>query len=146
MTTAATTTRDTSTWRYEFRPGEKYPDLGIYTILAPNPDVGNQDVAYAGKEIALADTDDQEIAEQIITEHNNHAKLVTALRNLVAADNCNYTVEGMRHQGYFDAAREALRLAGEPCEPYETPETGPYCQRHEVYHGLEASKGMTCWQ
>lgn len=53
---------------------------------------------------------------------NTEQELITALYNLVAADNCNYTVEGMRYAGYFDAARKALADAGHPCEPYAVPE------------------------
>lgn len=74
---------DHSRWRYEYRPGQKYPDLGMYTILAPNPDAGKEGVVYAGKEIALADTDDQEIAEQIVIEHNQHSTLLAQRERLL---------------------------------------------------------------
>lgn len=34
--------------------------------------------------------------------------MLEALRKLVAADNCNYSREAMRHEGYFAAARAIL--------------------------------------
>ena len=37
--------------------------------------------------------------------------LLEALRDLVAADNCNYSREAMRYEGLFDAARRAVRAA-----------------------------------
>ena len=37
--------------------------------------------------------------------------LLEALRDLVAADSCNYQRETMRAEGYFDAARRAVRAA-----------------------------------
>lgn len=51
-------------------------------------------------------------AELIVRAVNNHEALVAALTNLVAADNCNYDRDAMRHEGYFDAARKALKDAG----------------------------------
>lgn len=101
----------TSEWRYEYRPGEKYPDLGIYTILAPNPDAGKEGVVYSGKEIALADTDDEEVAAAIVREHNAHRKLVDALNLFLAMDNCNYELETMRRSGLFEQVKEALTTA-----------------------------------
>ncbi len=44
--------------------------------------------------------------------------LVDALRGLVAANNCNYSVEAMRYEGYFAAAQAAINQA-------TTPEIGP---------------------
>jgi len=37
--------------------------------------------------------------------------MLAALQKLVAADNCNYLVETMRYEGYFDAARAAIAAA-----------------------------------
>lgn len=103
-------------WRYEFRPDEKYPDLGIYTILAPNPDAGKEGVVYSGAEVAIADTDDKESAAQIVREHNAHRKLVEALQAAVHA---------MRSYQYGNASPDlaeevaacayaAILLAGRP--------------------------------
>ncbi len=46
------------------------------------------------------------------TESNILTALINALQNLVAANNCNYERDTMRREGYFQAAEEALALAG----------------------------------
>lgn len=112
MSTTIETTELTSDWSYEFRPSERYPDLGMYTILAPNPDAGKEGVVYSGELLAMADTDDEEVAAAIVREHNAHRKLVEALKLFVAMDNCNYELETMRRSGLFEQVKEVLAAAG----------------------------------
>jgi hypothetical protein len=52
-----------------------------------------------------------DVADALLTLEKTQADLLEALTRLVAADNCNYDREAMRHCGYFDAARAAIRKA-----------------------------------
>jgi len=72
---------------------------------------------------------DRELAATDPTEHlklqlPDVAPVITALRTLITADNCNYARDTMRYEGLFDAGRAALLVAtGEQLGPH--PDDSP---------------------
>ena len=55
-------------------------------------------------------------AAYIVKACNSYEGLLKALKDLVAADNCNYWRDTMRAEGLFDAAREAIAEAEQRCD------------------------------
>lgn len=56
---------------------------------------------------------------------NDRLELAEALRRLVAADNCNYSIRAMRHEGLFKQAERLLGQLGLDESPADAQPTHP---------------------
>ena len=86
-------------WRLEGLAGTNYPDLTLWSVLAPNPDAGKKGVSYSGEELTVVmGMDDETDARLIAAAPDLLAALITSAEALEA------TAEWIEELGYHGTA------------------------------------------